>query len=158
MTTLLSKLMGVSWVYYFVIALVVALISLGYFYKNSLENAGKLEERINNLVSSLESAKSEVALSRASCEISDNVTFTFELNKQEISDKSLSVDKGFDKLKENVVTVQHVKNKQENTNDEKSKVLAVLPDDGLLSDNFRRLLNQAYCNTEPEDSICKDAR
>ncbi len=158
MTALLSKLVGVSWVYYLVLILILALASVGYLYKNSLENTGKLKEQIITLQTSLNTANESLNKKEQSCKISDEVVGQLDKEKQETVEKSISVDKGFDKLKENVVTVQHVKNKQENTNYEKSKVLAVLPDDGLLSDNFRRLLNQAYCNTEPEDSICKDAR
>ena len=128
-----------------IVAVLVLLCSfLGYKTYDLSEEKATLGVALESFKEALQSSKKALETKDSSCKQDDISVVELDAEKNIITDKAESITQELNKLPS--------KPKDKNNVIQKD---VYLPDDGLLSPRLNSLLKQAYCNTEPTDSVCR---
>lgn len=135
-----------------IIALLVLLCSfLGYkTYDLSEENA-TLGVALTSAQEALESSKKALETKDSSCKQDDASVVELDAEKNVITNKAETITQSLSNLKK----PNGASNAPQKENDNVIQKDVYLPDDGMLSPSLRGLLQQAYCNAEPTDNVCR---
>lgn len=142
--------------FYLVIGLSASTMGFGYLSYSLSNDKAVAVYALNELQETIAGYEKSLNLKYLSCELSDKSVVELEIEKKQIDEVISPVN---DQLKE-LATVKKpstslkvVNTKQEIIKDE----IAFLPDDGLLSPNVKRLLNNGWCAVYPSTSQCVPA-
>lgn len=140
---------------YIILALLASTAGFGYL-SYSLSNGKAVA------VAQLKDANNAILGYQKNAELKDSSCKIDELSASELTEDKNKIDEAIspinDQLRE-LATVKKIPNKavpsaailpKETTKDESN----FLPDDGLLSPNVKRLLNNGWCSVYPESSEC----
>lgn len=144
------NLLSVSWYFYAIGALTLALVLVGYLYRKEVVYSAGLEVANSSYQAALVTALDDLENKSKECTLTDTTIAELEQGKSIIQSKTDEVNSKLDKLKTTVFKVANTNS--ENLNHE--TIPNVLPDDGVLSDAIVRLLKQSYCSVESEDDYC----
>jgi len=129
-----SFLSGVSWTYYLIAGLLVALFASGYLLKSSIEETGALRDANDALSAQLAIANQD----------KENLSATLASTAQ----KSLEDSKEREVLQGKVVVLNKKINTLSRLTKEAPKDASLKnPDDVYLSTDLIRVLSEAYCNS-----------
>lgn len=139
--------------FYLVIGLFASTMGFGYLSYSLSNDKAVAVHALNELQETIAGYEKSLNLKYLSCELSDKSVVELEIEKKEIDEVISPVN---DQLKE-LATVKKpstslkvVNTKQEIIKDETT----FLPDDGLLSPNVTRLLQNGWCAVYPSTSEC----
>lgn len=137
-----------------IIAVLVLLCSfLGYKTYDLSEEKATLGVALESSKEALESSKKALETKDSSCEQDDASVVELDAEKNLITDKAETITKSLSNLKK----PNGASNAPQKEDDNVIQKDVYLPDDGMLSPSLRGLLQQAYCNTEPTDNICRSS-
>lgn len=143
MKSLLNIFSGLSWTYYVIAGLLVAVLLSGYLLKKEIEKTGELSAQNAQLSADLSQAEKDKS----------NLLSTMQVNSQ----KSLEDQNERDKLRDKVVqlnkkvsSLTRLTKDKGNASDVKSNSQS--SDDIYLSDSLISLFREAYCNNP--SSVC----
>lgn len=142
---MLSFLSSISWAYYLIIALVLALLASGYVLSNKIEEVGSLQSQNTALTQQLTEAEAD----------KDRLNATLQLSSQ----KSLEDSTERDKLRSDVAVLnKKITSLTRLTKSTPSDVKFnnQSSDDLYLSSELTSLLNAAYCNSKV--SLCANTK
>lgn len=134
-----------------IIAVLVLLCSfLGYKTYDLSEEKATLGVALTGAQKALESSQKALETKDSSCKQDDVSVVELDAEKNVITDKAEFITQSLSSLKK----PNGASNAPQKENDNVIQKDVYLPDDGLLSVHIVRLLQQAYCNTEPTDYVC----
>lgn len=137
-----------------IIAVLVLLCCfLGYKTYDLSEKKATLGVALESSKEALESSKKALETKDSSCEQDDASVVELDAEKNIITDKAETITKSLSNLKK----PNGASNAPQKEDDNVIQKDVYLPDDGMLSPSLRGLLQQAYCNTEPTDNICRSS-
>jgi len=145
-----------SWPFYAIVALTLALVLVGWLYKKELHYSAQLEVANSSYQAAIVSYQDEVHKKDQACTITDKTIVELEQEKSSISDKSDVITESLTKLPKK--TNNGASNAPQKENENVIQKDVYLPDDGLLSSNLRRLLTESYCIAEPTSHECLSSR
>lgn len=145
-----------SWPFYAITALALALVLVGWLYKKELHYSAQLEVANSSYQAAIVSYQDEVHKKEQACTITDKTIVELEEGKSVIQTKTEEVNSKLDKLKSNVFKAANAPATKEKITHEQIEIMPVLPDDGRLSDAFHSLLQQSYCSVETQDLSCNN--
>jgi septal ring factor EnvC (AmiA/AmiB activator) len=131
----------------------VFLASTGLFayYSYSLKGDLSVAERdLSNCANANLSLQNSLKQQELSCKADDVAIVELTSEKKELQDKMDDLKERLDKLSKSKPLYLPSPTQKENTNNETN----VIPNSALLSPELIRLLREAYCNVEPDDSRC----
>ena len=131
----------------------VFLASTGLFayYSYSLKgDLGKASEALSNCANANLSLQNSLKQRELSCKADDVAIIELTSEKKELQDKMDDLKERLDKLSKSKPLYLPSPTQKENTNNETN----VIPNSALLSPELVSLLNEGYCNVEPDDSRC----
>lgn len=135
-----------------IIAVLILLCSfLGYKTYDLSEQKATLDVALTSAQKALESSQKVLETKDSSCKQDDISVVELDAEKNVITDKAETITQSLYNLKKS----NGASNAPQKENDNVIQKDVYLPDDGLLSSNLRGLLQQAYCNAEPTDYVCR---
>jgi len=141
---MMSFLSGISWTYYLIVALVIALFASGYLLKNSIAETGALSAQNDALSAQLISANKDKE--NLSATLASTTLKSLEDSKErEVLQGKVSV------LNKKINTLARL-TKDKEASDVKTNNAS--SDDIYLSDELRSVLSESYCQSIP--GLCID--
>ena len=131
----------------------VFLASTGLFayYSYSLKgDLGKASEALSNCANANLSLQNSLKQQELSCKADDVAIVELTSEKKELQDKMDDLKERLDKLSKSKPLYLPSPTQKENTSNETN----VIPNSALLSPELISLLNEAFCNVEPDDNRC----
>ena len=131
----------------------VFLASTGLFayYSYSLKgDLGKASEALSNCANANLSLQNSLEQQELSCKADDVAIVELTSEKKELQDKMEDLKERLDKLSKSKPLYLTSPTQKENTSNETN----VIPNSALLSPELISLLNEAFCNVEPDDNRC----
>ena len=148
--------------FYLVIGLSASTMGFGYLSYSLSNDKAVAVYALNELQETIAGYEKSLNLKYLSCELSDKSVVELELEKKQIDDVISPINSQLKELttvKKPSTSLKVVNTKQEINKDEKSSLESdYLPDDGLLSPNVTRLLNEGWCSAYPSTSQCVPTR
>ena len=147
----------------FLLGVLVALMFLcsflGYKTYDLSEQKVTLSVALASAQEALKASKNAYETKDLSCKQDDTSVVELEQEKSSISDKSDVITEALNKLPKTTTKNNNgASNAPQKENQNVIQKDVYLPDDGLLSDNLRRLLTESYCVAEPTDDLCRASR
>lgn len=135
--------------YYFIGALICALLFFGYMSYSYRGDVSKLEEQLSTVNSQLLASQLALSLKDQSCKVDDALVADFTQERLTLEQRIAELSKQNQALKNKGTKTIVVK--ENSTNETKDIIL-----DGSehLSPSLNSLLQQAYCSAEPSGSNC----
>lgn len=134
---------------YIILALLASTAGFGYLSYSLYGDRAVAVAQLKDANDAITEYQKSLNLKDSSCKIDDASVVEVETEKKDLQSKVDAVSEKFDKLK--VITATKPSVKQEIINHETN----VLPDDGILSPNITSLLKLGWCDSFPEDYICR---
>lgn len=132
-----SFLSGISWTYYLIAGLVVALLASGYLLKNSIAETGALTAQNDALSAQLITANKDKENLSATLASTTKRSLEDEKERQQLQSKVVVLNKK--------ITALSRLTKDRESSDVKSSSQA--SDDIILSDSLKQLLSESYCQS-----------
>lgn len=132
-------LSGISWTYYVIAALLIAVLAGGYLLKKEIEETGSLREANSSLSAQLDAANRDKENLSATLESTSRKSLEDAKERQELQSKVAVLNKQITSLKR--LTKEAPKDASLKNSD-----------DVYLSDDLLRVLSESYCQSVP--SVC----
>lgn len=142
-----------SWVFYIILALSATTAGLGWLSLSLYDDKVVAEQALAQAINVNTEMQKSLNLKDLSCKIDDKSVVELDAEKKQIDESISPINsqlKDLASVKKKLVT-QVVAPKQNETTKNESNFL---PDDGLLSPNVTRLLNDGWCAVYPSTSQC----
>lgn len=136
-----SFLSGISWTYYLIVGLIVALLASGYLLKNSIAETGALTAQNDALSAQLITANKDKENLSATLASSSKRSLEDEKERQQLQSKVVVLNKKITALS------RLTKDKGTPNGALDVKTNNASSDDIYLSDSLRSLLSEAYCQS-----------
>ena len=147
-----------SWMFYLILALSASTAALGWLSLSLHDDKVVAVEALKLSKESVSILQNSLNLKDKSCQIDNASVVELELEKKQIDEVIYPINSQLKELatvKKSSPSIKVVNTKQEINKDEKSNLKSdYLPDDGLLSPNVTRLLNDGWCSVYPTTSQC----
>lgn len=147
-----------SWMFYVILGLSASTAALGWLSLSLHDDKVIAVEALRLTKESVSILENSLDLKDKSCQIDNTSVVELELEKKQIDDVISPINSQLKELatvKKSSPSIKVVNTKQEINKDEKSSLESdYLPDDGLLSPNVTRLLNEGWCSAYPTTSQC----
>lgn len=144
--------------FYLVIGLSASTMGFGYLSYSLSNDKAVAVHALNELQETIAGYEKSLNLKYLSCELSDKLVVELEAEKKQIDEVISPVNDQLKELatvKKSSTSLKVVNTKQEIIKDEKYNLkVDYLPDDGLLSPNVTRLLQNGWCAVYPSTSEC----
>ena len=138
-----SFLSSISWTYYLIAALILALLASGYVLNNKIEEVGSLQTLNSTLTEQLATSEADKANLNAILQLNSQTSLEDATEREKLRSDVAVLNKQIISLKRlTKSTPSDVKFSNQSS------------DDIFLSDDLRGLLNSAYCNSKA--SLCPD--
>lgn len=140
-----------SWMFYLILGLSASTAALGWLCLSLHDDKVVAVEALKEAKEAVAGYQNALNLKYLSCQIDDASVVELEAEKKQIDEVISPINtklKGLATVKK--IVTRPVAAKQETTKDESN----FLPDDGLLSPNVTRLLNDGWCAVYPATSQC----
>lgn len=137
-----------SWMFYLIIGLSATTLGLGYLSLSLHDDKVVAVEALKVSQEAVSGYQKALNNKYLSCQIDEASTVQLEAEKKGLQTQIETISNNIEKLRNSKSQA-----KQENVKNENLKP-NVLPDDGLLSPNIVRLLQQGFCSVYPTDSDC----
>lgn len=151
-----------SWMFYVVLGLSASTVALGWLSLSLHDDKVVAVEALRLSKESVSTLENSLNLKDKSCQIDNTSVVELELEKKQIDEVISPINTQLKELatvKKPSPSIKVVNTKQEINKDEKSNLKSdYLPDDGLLSPNVKRLLNNGWCSVYPSTSQCVPTR
>ena len=142
-----------SWVFYIILALSATTAGLGWLSLSLHDDKVVAEQALVQAINVNTEMQKSLNLKDLSCKIDDESDVELDAEKKQIDESISPINsqlKDLATVKKKLVTHPVAPKQNETTKDESN----FLPDDGLLSPNVKRLLNNGWCSVYPESSEC----
>lgn len=140
-----------SWMFYLILGLSVSTIGLGWISLSLHDDKVIAVEALKEANEAVAGYQKALNLKYLSCQIDDASVVEVEKEKKQIDEVISPINSQLKDLATVKKPVTHVAPKQNETTKDESNFL---PDDGLLSPNVTRLLNDGWCAVYPSTSQC----
>ena len=151
-----------SWMFYVILGLSASTAALGWLSLSLHDDKVIAVEALRLTKESVSILENSLDLKDKSCQIDNTSVVELELEKKQIDDVISPINSQLKELatvKKSSPSIKVVNTKQEINKDEKSSLESdYLPDDGFLSPNVKRLLNNGWCSVYPSTSQCVPTR
>lgn len=145
-----------SWVFYIILALSATTAGLGWVSLSLHDDKVIAEQALAQAINVNTEMQKSLNLKDLSCKIDDKSVVELDAEKKQIDESISPINsqlKDLATVKKKLVTKVVAPKQNETTKDESN----FLPDDGLLSPNVTRLLNDGWCAVYPSTSQCVPA-
>ena len=140
-----SFLSGISWTYYLIAALVLALLASGYVLNNKIEEVGSLQAQNSSLTEQLATSEADKTRLNAAIALNSQTSLEDATEREKLRSEVSVLSKQIISLKRlTKSTPSDVKFNNQSS------------DDIFISDDLKRLLDAAYCNSKA--SLCTDTK
>lgn len=140
-----SFLSGISWTYYLIAVLVLALLASGYVLNNKVEEVGSLQAQNSTLTEQLAISEADKTRLNAAIALNSQTSLEDATEREKLRSEVSVLSKQIISLKRlTKSTPSDVKFSNQSS------------DDIFLSDDLRGLLNSAYCNSKA--NVCPDTK
>jgi len=142
---MISFLSGISWTYYLIAGLVLALLASGYLLNNKVEEVGSLQAQNSTLTEQLATSEADKTRLNAAIALNSQTSLEDATEREKLRSEVSVLSKQITSLKRlTKSTPSDVKFNNQSS------------DDIFISDDLKRLLDAAYCNSKA--SLCKDTK
>lgn len=145
-----------SWVFYIILALSATTAGLGWLSLSLHDDKVVAEQALAQAINVNTEMQKSLNSKDLSCKIDDRSVVELDAEKKQIDEAVSPINsqlKDLATVKKKLVTQVVAPKQNETTKDESN----FLPDDGLLSPNVTRLLNDGWCAVYPSTSQCVPA-
>lgn len=140
-----SFLSGISWTYYLIAALVLALLASGYILNNKIEEVGSLQAQNSTLTEQLATSEADKTRLNAAIALNSQTSLEDATEREKLRSEVSVLSKQITSLKRlTKSTPSDVKFNNQSS------------DDIFISDDLKRLLDAAYCNSKA--SLCPNTK
>lgn len=140
-----------SWMFYVILGLSATVGALGWLSLSLHDDKVVAVEALKEAKEAVAGYQKSLNLKYLSCQIDDTSVVEVEKEKKQIDEVISPINSQLKDLATVKKPVTHVAPKQNETTKDESNFL---PDDGLLSPNVTRLLNDGWCAVYPATSQC----
>jgi len=142
---MISFLSNISWTYYLIAGLVLALLASGYLLSNKIEEVGSLQAQNSTLTEQLATSEADKARLNATVALNAQTSLEDATEREKLRSEVSVLSKQITSLKRlTKSTPSDVKFNNQSS------------DDIFISDDLKRLLDAAYCNSKA--SLCPDTK